>query len=150
MKEQPKQVTAAVAAATMATEGAWRRLEEEFGLLTPAEVLDLLRPEGGESFKLDHERGARTEILHTARRNSVYYPRFQFDEKRREVRPWVKPLLRLAKRYGLGHDDIILWLVRSTTYLGANADGTAPRPVDFVDSAARIIDVAEKAWEARQ
>lgn len=150
MKEQPKQVTAAVVAATMATEDAWRRLEEEFGLLTSAEVLVLLRPEGAESFKLDLELGARAEILHTVRRNSVYYPRFQFDERLGEVRPWVKPLLRLAKRYGLDHDDIILWLVRPTTYLGANADGTAPRPVDVVDNTARIIDVAEKAWEARQ
>lgn len=150
MKQQPKQVTAAVAAATMATEDAWRRLEEEFGLLTPAEVLDLLRPEGGESFKLDFELGARAEILHTTRRNSAYYPRFQFDERRREVRPWVKPLLRLARRFELDHDDIILWLMRPTTYLGTNPDGTAPRPVDFVDNAARIIEVAEKAWEARQ
>ena len=68
IQDEAAPVTPAVAAATQATENAWRQLEDEFGMFTSTEVSELLSPRGVNR-KLASDMRTRGEILGTRRRN---------------------------------------------------------------------------------
>ncbi len=142
-------LTPAVAAALHATEDAWHRIEQEFGLLSAAHVSQLLGARTT-NHNLANEMRARGELFGVQRRNQYLYPGFQFDAQNGTVWPWVKPLHELASDEGVAAEDVLLWMVHPTTYLGVNEDGTAPRPVDVVDNARLLLSVAARAWDARR
>jgi len=130
----------AIARAVRATENAWRAVESEFGLLSSSEVDTLLGARNGNrAYAADLRK--RGELLAALRNNSYVFPGFQFDHNAGTVRDWVAPLLVLAERYEWDTADVILWMMSPTTYFEEE-----DRPVDHVDDAPRVVDVAEKAW----
>ena len=141
--------TLAVAAALQATENAWQRIDQELGLLSSARVSQLLGA-GTANRNLANEMRTRGELLGVQRRNQYLYPAFQFDARNGTVWPWVKPLHELASDESVAAEDVLLWLVRPTTYLGVKKDGTAPRPVDVAEDAQLLLSVAARAWDAHR
>jgi hypothetical protein len=130
----------ATARAVRATELAWQAVESEFGLLSSSEVDTLLGAHNAHrAYAADLRR--RGELLCTLRNNSYVFPGFQFDHSAGTVRDWVAPLLVLAERYERGTAGMIMWMMSPTTYFEEE-----DRPVDHVDDAHRVLDVAEKAW----
>lgn len=134
-------VPPAVARAAQATENVWRQIDAEFGLLSSAEVAELLGASGsnrGYSSAL-RKRGALAGI---ERKNAYLYPGFQFDVQARKIRPWVSPLLALATQHDRSASDAVIWMVAPSTFF----DGA--RPADHPDDGERILAGAVRSWDA--
>lgn len=133
-----------MARAAQATENAVKSIEEEFGLITSAQVAQLLGATSNRAAvrSLAYDMRGRGELLYIRRLNKYLYPGFQFDPSLGPVRPLVKALLQLADANGWEPEDVVLWLCSPTTYF---EDGS--RPVDHFDSDPdRVLDVARRAW----
>lgn len=133
----------AMARAAQATKNAVRSIEDEFDLLTSAQVAHAL---GSTSSKaavrsLAKDMRGRGELLYVRRLNKYLYPGFQFDPSLGRVKPLVKPLLQLADANSWEPEDVVLWLCSPTTYF---EDGS--RPVDHFAEPDRVLDVARRAW----
>lgn len=137
--ELPTGIDPALTRAAQASENVWRRVEHEFGLLSSSEVADLLGARNRNRAYASNRR-QRGELLATMRRHAYVFPGFQFNRSAGEIRPWVKPVLELAESNSCAAADVVMWMMSPTTYF----DGD--RPADHVDDAARLLDVAERAW----
>lgn len=136
----PTVVDPATARAAQATENVWRRVESEFGLLSSSEVGALLGAKGANrAYAADLRK--RSLLLAAQRKNAFVFPGFQFDRSAGTVRPWVAPLLKVADSSRYSAADVIMWMMAPTTYF----DGD--RPADHADDAARLLSVAERAWD---
>lgn len=132
-------VTPATARMLQATANRIQAIDDEFGLLGSAEVAGILGSRGEpRSFTADLRRQRR--ILSLPRLNRLVYPGFQFDRSTGAIRPLIAPLIELAVEYDRAPENIVFWLCRETSYL----DGD--RPVDHLDDADRILEVASEAW----
>lgn len=132
-------VSPAEARVAQATENLWRDIETEFGLWTSTEVATFVGAKSSNR-TFASSRRSRGALMGVVRRNSYVYPGFQFDPETHEVYPWVKPLLDCARKSDYSDRDVILWMVRSTSYL------SGARPVDYRDEDNRILSVAKRAW----
>lgn len=118
--------SAALRRARAATESVWNSIEQEWGLLNPDEV--------------DQREG---EVRIAIRRNGrTVFPGFQFDAAGRPL-PWVAPLMELARERGHSPEDVMLWVVAPTTFLGAERN----RPVDHLADSELIVRVASASWD---
>lgn len=133
----------AIARAAQATENAVKSIEDEFGLLTSAQVAQLLGSTSSSAAvrSLANDMRARGELLHVRRLNKYLYPGFQFDRALGRVKPLVKPLLQLADANSWEPEDVVLWLCSPTTYFEDSS-----RPVDHFAEPDRVLDVARRAW----
>ena len=127
-----------------ATDAAWHRLEAEFGLLTGAEVAELLAA-GPSNHGSVTTRRAKNEILGVLRGTEYRYPGFQFDRDHGTVLPVIAPLIKLAHENQWRDDDLILWLqAPSTTFEDED------RPVDHLRREQdAVLAAARSAFEAR-
>ena len=129
-----------LARAIRATAEAWRRLEEEFGLLTSGEVAELLgAPLTGPS-GVAARREAR-KIIGVRRGNTYVYPGFQFDHQ--TVLPVIAPLLELAHANAWSSDDLTLWTFGPTTSFVQE-----DRPVDHLREPEAVLATATLTMEA--
>jgi hypothetical protein len=135
----PTALDPATTRAAQATENVWRRIADEFGLLSSSQVSALLGAANANRVYAAQRR-QRGELLAAQRKNAYVFPGFQFDREAGEARPWVAPLLSLAGRHDRSAADVIMWMMSPTTYF----DGG--RPVDHVDAPRRLLDVADRAW----
>ena len=100
-----------LARSLQATDAAWRRLEAEFGLLTVAEVAELLGA-GPSDVRTKH---AGNQLLGVLRGGEVRFPGFQFDRENGVVLPIIAALIQLAHENRFRDDDLALWLKGPTT-----------------------------------
>lgn len=133
--------TPATARAAQATENAWRRIDNEFGLLTSSQVATRMGARSSNRSYASEQRIAG-RLLGVKRLNSFVYPGFQFDPQTNAVRPFIKPLLELAHENDRSPDGAALWLTSPSTYFAG------ARPVDSIDEGERILAVARDAWAA--
>ncbi|UOE43172.1 hypothetical protein [Agromyces larvae] len=130
-------VPAGLARIAQATENAWKRIEDEFGLLTSTEVAARLgsRNANRDLAKTYRKRG---QLLAVRRLNSFRYPGFQFTRDG-QVRSIIPELVALAEEIGWPSEEVVLWLCAPS---GA-FDGD--RPVDHLDEADLIRRARETA-----
>lgn len=134
----------AMARAAQATENAVKSIQDEFDLLTSAQVAQLLGSTSGQAAvrSLANDMRGRGELLHVRRLNKYLYPGFQFNRPLGRVKPLVKDLMQLANANSLEPEEVALWLCSPTTYF---EDGS--RPVDHFDAEPdQVLDVARRAW----
>lgn len=118
-----------------ATENAWRRIENEFGLLTSTEVAERV---GSKSKHRNLASGLRLrgQILGVQRLNAYRYPAFQFTGTG-EVKPAIPKLIEAAAEAGWSTSSLVLWL--------CNPSGTfsGDRPVDHLDDDGMVEKAAD-------
>lgn len=122
-----------LARSQQATEAAFQRIQQEFGLLRIEEVAELL--------------GARpisSELLGVRRDGIIVFPGYQFDRGERTVRLVIEPLLALARANSWSNESLALWLIGPSTSF--EADG---RPVDHLaDQPEAVLASARDTMEA--
>lgn len=134
----------AMARAAQATENVMKSLADEFGLLTSADVAQLLgsKSKSTAARSLANDMRGRGELLAVRRLNKFLYPGFQFDHTQGRVKPLVKKLLQLAEANDWEPADVVLWLLSPTTYFEDES-----RPVDHFDNEPDLVlSAAQRAW----
>ena len=118
------------------TERMWREIEEEFGLLTSAEVATFLGLNSNNSHQVPilHRRG---DLLGVRRLNAYRYPGFQF-EANGTINPVIRRLVIAMREGRWSEESFTLWMCSPTRSF---ADGR--RPVDHLDDS-NLVSVAEE------
>ena len=130
-----------LARARRATAEAWRRLEEQYGLLTSDEVAERLRLNPQNRNVVSSLRKAR-KIIGVRRGSSYRYPGFQLDDQ--SILPVIEPFLELAQTNAWTSDDLSLWMLGPNTYFDKE-----DRPVDHLGEPEAVLAAAKLAMEAR-
>ena len=119
------------------TENAWRAIEDEFDLLTAAEVAQKVgsTATSSKSYASDARRAGR--LLAVKRMNKLLYPGFQLNEA--GPLPVIRTLHQTAQELGVGEESVLLWLIAPTTWWGEDS-----RPVDHLQEAEELV----RAFEA--
>lgn len=136
-----QEVPPEVASRAQATENAWREMGREFGMLTSAEVGELVgsTSKSPKSYAADARKGGR--ILGVKRMNKFLYPAFQFDQGK--PLPVVRRLWSAAERFQLSDETILLWLTAPITWWGDDS-----RPVDHLDEPDEVLHAFESHYGA--
>lgn len=135
----PTTVAPGIARAVQATENLWRQVETEFGLLSSAEVAETLGASNANRAYASALR-KRGKLAGIERKNSFLYPGFQLDPQKQQVRPWVAPLLELAKEHDRSESDALIWMLAPSNFF----DGS--RPADNLNDGERILAGAAGTW----
>ena len=128
----PAAATPELAQGAMATENAWRSMEQEFGLLSAQEASRLLGSRAKGRSTLAHDRRESRQLLGVRRGNAVLYPGFQFDGNG-EVHKVIPALVQLAREARRSDEDLAQWICLPSGYL----DGD--RPVDRLQDADEVL-----------
>lgn len=109
-----------------ATENAWRRMEDEFGLLTSQEVAEIVgsNTKGRSTYAHDNRKAGK--LIGIERLNRILYPRFQFDRTSGKILPVMERLVRVIREFSRTEGDLAQWMCIPSGYL----DGE--RPVDLL------------------
>jgi len=113
------------------TERIWRDIEDEFQLLTGAEVAKVVSATSQDRNFAAHLR-RKGELLGIRRRNAYRYPGFQFRSDH-TIHPVIKQLVAVMRQGGWSDESFIVWLCSPSRYF---ADGK--RPVDYLDDTALV------------
>lgn len=129
-------VSPEAAARAQVTENAWRAMDQEFRLLTAAEVAELVgsTSKNRKSYAADARRDGR--ILGVKRINQFVYPAFQFEYG--HPRPVMHQLWNVAQRLEISAETVLLWLTAPTIWWGAEM-----RPVDRLSEPAEVVEAFE-------
>jgi len=141
MSSTPGTVSPQLARSLQAAENIWRRMENEFGLLTSMEVAELLgsrKPNRTAASALRNDGS----IIGIMRGNSYRFPGFQFDAKQGTVLPVMPRLIALARENGRSDDDVVFWLTSPSSFF-AEQD----RPVDHMREDERLLAAARDQFE---
>lgn len=136
MAKSPITVLPGAARSLQATENAWRRIDEEFGLLTSSQVAGL---SGAQSDNRSYAKLLRDDhrALAVKRLNAYRFPGFQFDDHG-QVKPNAARLAHMAANFSVPAEDVVLWLCTPSGYFDDE------RPVDHFDEPA-LVDTAQSA-----
>lgn len=121
-----------MAAGIIATETAWREIEEEFGLLSSEQASRKMhshQPGGG--YANDQRRVGKA--LGVPSRNTFVYPGFQFD-RAGKIRPVVPAVLQAAAELGVEPADVAEWFCIPSATLGDR------RPVEVMDDRGSVVE----------
>ncbi len=118
-------VPAGFTRAVQATENAWHRIDDEFGMLQSVEVAKLIGSSSPHR-NIASDMRKRGQIVGVERLNRYLYPGFQFGADG-AVKPAIKDLLTAAEAAGWTDASLVLWLCAPS---GAFAGS---RPVDHLD-----------------
>lgn len=132
----PAVVTPELAQGAMATENAWRAMEQEFGLLKAQDASRALGSRAKGRSTLAHDRRESGQLLGVRRGNAVLYPGFQFD-KYGDVHKVIPALIQLAHHARRSDEDLAQWICLPSGYL----DGD--RPVDRLQDADAVLAAAQ-------
>lgn len=122
-----------LARTAQASENAWRRIEQEFGMLTSIEVSQRIGSRTPHR-NLASEMRQKRLLLGVARLNSYRYPGFQFADDG-SVRGSIPALLSAAEDAGWSASSLALWLCNPSGSFAGD------RPVDHLDDD-RVVDIA--------
>ncbi|MCW2133407.1 hypothetical protein B0G38_002584 [Arthrobacter sp. VKM Ac-2550] len=120
----------------------WKRIEDEFSLLSSSEVAEMLGASPNNR-NLASEKRRAGKILAVGRGNTFRYPGFQFDRRRGIVRPVIEELIALAAEADWPQEDLLLWLCSPSAYFHE-----ADRPVDHLSEPERLLEAAKAQFEA--
>lgn len=132
----PSVVTPELAQGAMATENAWRSMEQEFGLLKAQDASRALGSRAKGRSTLAHDRRESGQLLGVRRGNAVLYPGFQFD-KNGDVHKVIPALIQLTHQARRSDEDLAQWICLPSGYL----DGD--RPVDRLQDADAVLAAAQ-------
>ena len=135
-------VPAGYARALQATENVWREIEEEFGLLTSAEVAVAIGSKSQNRY-LVSELQRKGKLLGIRRLNAYRYPGFQFQSDG-TIHPTISKLVSLIREGSWSERSFIIWLCSPSR---AFADGG--RPVEHLDDPNLVplaIDMMSADW----
>jgi hypothetical protein len=124
------------------TERVWKRLAEEFGLLTASEVIEILGATLTNRNTLVVLRFTG-KIIAVRRGSYIQYPGFQFDRARRTIFPVVEPLIEVARANEWSCEDLTLWMLCPTTSFDEE-----DRPVDHLQEQELLLAAARSHMEA--
>lgn len=131
-----------LARARQATETVWLQIEAEFGLLTGAEVAELLGASHSDE-KVAASKRAEHQIAGILRGDTYRYPGYQFDRERGEVFPLIGALLELALANQWDESSFLLWMVGPSTHFE-----DLGRPVDHLAEPEAVLAAARSEFEA--
>lgn len=103
------------------TRAAWVAIAVEFGLFNAAEVFNLLGLSGLE--------GTRNNLIAVQFNGVTFYPGFQFDAEKNQVRPGIARIVSEADVFAISHESLTLWMTSPTGQIAGS-----PRPVDVLAS----------------
>lgn len=131
-------VSPPLARAVQAKENLYDRIEAEFGMLSSAQAGQRMgsRSTATRNLALVARRDGR--LLGLTRGRYTVFPGFQFDE--RGLRPVIASLIELGRHHERSEAGLVQWLMSPTTYLNG------ARPVDVLDNADRVLEVAGEAF----
>lgn len=131
-------VSPSLTRAVQARENLYADIEDEFGLFSSAEAGQ--RMGSRSAARRNAATAARREgrLLGLRRGGYLLFPGFQFDAH--GVRPVIADLVETGRKHHWHEASLIEWLCSPTTYL----DGV--RPVDVLDDAERVVQVAQAAF----
>ena len=132
----PAAVTPELAHGAVATENAWRSMEQEFGLLRTQEASRALGSRAKGRSTLAHDRRESGQLLGIRRGNAVLYPGFQFDQNG-NVHKVIPALIQVARQARRSDEDLAQWICLPSGYL----DGD--RPVDRFQEADAVLAAAQ-------
>lgn len=141
MSITPGTVSPQMARSLQAAENIWRRIENEFGLLTSVEVAELLgsrKPNRSTASALRNEGS----IVGISRGNSYRFPGFQFDAEQSAVVPVMPKLIALARENGRSDDDLVFWLTSPSSFFVEQ-----DRPVDHIREDEHLLAAAQDQFE---
>lgn len=129
-------VSPEAASRAQVTENAWREMDQEFRLLTAAEVAELVgsTSKNRKSYAADARRDGR--ILGVKRMNQFVYPAFQFEDG--NPRPMIRQLWTVAQGWDISAESVLLWLTAPTIWWGAET-----RPVDRLSEPEEVVEAFE-------
>lgn len=128
----------ALARAVQAQQNLYDRIDDEFGLLTSAQVADRIGSRAAARRNVATAALSAGRLLALRRGRYLLYPGFQFSET--GIRPVIAELRHIGAQYGWGETGLIEWLVSPTTYLAGR------RPVDILGTPDRTLALAEEAF----
>jgi len=117
---------AGYARALQATDNVWRDIDEEFGLLTSAEVAKAIGAKSQNRYVVSDLR-QKGKLLGVRRLNAYRYPGFQFKSDG-TIHPAISDLASAMREGGWSEEGVIIWLCSPSR---AFTDGG--RPVDHLD-----------------
>lgn len=141
MSTTPGTVSPQMARSLQAAENIWRRIENEYGLLTSVEVAELLgsrKPNRSTASTLRNEGS----IVGIMRGNSYRFPGFQFNADQGAVVPIMPRLIALARENKRSDEDLVFWLTSPSSFF-AEQD----RPVDHISEDERLLAAARDQFE---
>lgn len=131
-----------LARARQATETVWLQIEAEFGLLTGAEVAELLDAAPSDQ-SIVSSKHAEHQIAGVLRVDMYLYPGYQFDRERGEILPVIGALLELALANQWDETSFLLWMVGPSTHFEDSR-----RPVDHLGEPEVVLAAARNEFEA--
>jgi hypothetical protein len=135
-------VSPQLARSVQATENVWRKIGDEFGLLSSVEVSELVGSRSpNRTYASDqHSKG---RLIAVKRPGGLRYPGFQFDRSEHTIRPVFSDLIRAAADAGRTEASLALWMVSPTGYL----DGD--RPVDRLSRPDDVLEAARQSFNVQ-
>lgn len=143
MAAAPGPVSPEVARSVQAAENWWRTTEDLYPSFSSSEVAWILGAKSTNRNLASTQRAAG-KMLGYARRNTIRYPKFQFDPKTRAVLPVIPELIAVSRGFGVTDEDLVLWLTTPSTYFAAK-----DRPVDHLDDPERLLSAARDEFGAQ-
>lgn len=133
-------VSPQVARSLTATERLWQAVDDEFGLLSAAELGRLLGSTAADPSSMVAKRQQSGKLLWVRRGGRLRYPAFQFDARQGEIYPAVPELVMRGAEHGFDGPQIVQWLLAPSAALGGD------RPVDILGDTERVVAAADRAW----
>ncbi|NJC24419.1 hypothetical protein BJ994_003495 [Arthrobacter pigmenti] len=120
----------------LATEHLWREIEDEFGMLTAAEVADKVgsKAKARNGYALDKRKAGG--LIGVERLNSIVYPGFQFTSTG-TILSAVPRLVNIIKEHAKSEEGLVQWLCSPSGYLEGD------RPVDHMDDIEAVVGAAQ-------
>lgn len=134
-------VSPQVARSLVATERLWNAMDEEFGLLSAAELGRRLGSRAKDPSSMVAKRQQAGQLIGFKRQNRMQFPAFQLDPRTGDVFPVIPELVARAAKHGLSSRDVAQWLMSSRRSLGGG------RPVDALADAEAVLRAAAQTWD---
>lgn len=110
-----------------ATRNVWRRVQQEFGLLTAKQAGEEMFSTAGRTNDLANRRRRQGLLMAVELAGQNYFPGFQFVDG--TPHPVIKRLSATRESLGVSEEETLKWLVRPSTWWNRDGD----RPVDHLD-----------------
>lgn len=127
-----------------ATRNVWRRVQQEFGLLTAKQAGEEMFSTAGRTNDLANRRRRQGALMAVELAGQNYFPGFQFVDGK--PHPVIKLLSAARGELGVSEEETLKWLVRPTTWWDASGD----RPVDHLGDPSELINVVRAFRDSQE
>jgi len=120
------------------TEHAWRKLEEEFGLLDATQIGHVAGSRSKVARSWASQKHRDRQLLGIKRRNRFVYPGFQLDSLGK-IRTAIPAVLANFDAANWPEEHVALWFISANGWLGGR------RPVDVLDETEAVTQASVRA-----